>query len=352
MLSLEELPLVSRYAPYVVQTVGNAVSAPCGDYARFLLTRRLLRKALIHRLQDDGGTAVLFEDVYTSFPVGVPSLTIVHAVQSDNVYQHSLTVSALRRVRSWDRAAVMRLKVPAATVSHEYRRHIAKALGEDAAMRLGVIPLGIDLEEFPETPHARPAAVFGLVCLGRLEARKNIRFLFEVLSKVVSAGCSRVRLTFLGDGPLRATLEAEAHRRRVSHVVHFAGSVSPTNVPMALQRHHMLLHPSLRESFGYALLEAKVSGLHTVASNNVEVPGDFVDIALPLDADTWAREIVRAYAAWDRGLFRFPSSESLTWLRNRYSIQRMVDSYLAVLLGNSLVPERRRHLGVYASKTG
>lgn len=340
VLSLEELPFVSRYVPHLVQTVGNTLAAPAGDYARFRLTRTLLGKALGRRVRDGRGTAVVFEDVYTSCPVPVTSLTIAHALQSDNVYGHALTESALLRARSWDRVAVMRLKGPAVTVSAEYRRHIGKALGSDAAMRFGVIPLGVDLEEFVETPHTRSADHFGLVCLGTLEARKNVGFLLEVLSRILSAGCDRVRLTIIGDGPLRSALEAEAHARGVRHMVQFAGSVAPENVPMALQRHHMLLHPSLRESFGYALLEAKVSGLRTVATTDVEVPGEFVDNALPLNADAWARVVVSAYGAWERGLFRLPSSESVAWLRRRYGIQQMVDNYLAALQGNAVLPGR------------
>jgi len=340
VLSLEELPLVSRYVPHLVQTVGNVLAAPGGDYARFRLTRTLLGKALGRRVQDGRGTAVVFEDVYTSCPVPVRSLTIAHALQSDNVYGHALTESALLRARSWDRVAVMRLKGPAVTVSAEYRRHIGKALGSDAAMRFGVIPLGIDLEEFVEARYTRPADHFGLVCLGTLEARKNVGFLLEVLSRILSAGCDRVRLTIIGDGPLRSALEAKAYACGVRHVVQFAGSVPPENVPMVLQRHHMLLHPSLRESFGYALLEAKVSGLCTVATTDVEVPGEFVDNALPLNADAWARVVVSAYGAWERDLFRLPSSESLAWLRRRYSIQQMVDNYLAALHGN-VIPSGR-----------
>ncbi len=341
VLSLEELPLASRYAPHVVQTVGNALSAPAGDYARFGLTHALLGGMVRRRIPNSPGTAVLFEDIYTSSPVDAPSLTIAHALQSDNVYQYSLRESALRRARSWDRAVVMRLRGPAVTVSREYRRHIGKALGRDAALRLGVIPLGIDMEEFAEAPHARPADVFGLVCLGRLEARKNVEFLFEVLAKILSAGCTRVRLTILGDGPQRSRLEAEARSRGVRHVVTFAGSIPPADVPAALQGQHMLLHPSLRESFGYALLEAKVSGLQTVATTDVEVPAEFVDHALPLNAEAWAGGVARAYQAWEQGAFRIPSRDSLAWLRERFGVQRMVESYLAVLHGHQVPPDLR-----------
>jgi glycosyltransferase involved in cell wall biosynthesis len=210
-------------------------------------------------------------------------------------------------------------------------------LGEDVAAPLGVIPLGIDLQEFPDTRPTRSADVFSLVCLGRLEARKNFGFLFEVLPKVLSAGCDRVRLTIIGDGPLRARLAAEAHARGVSHAVHFAGALPPATVPMALRRHHMLLHPSLRESFAYALLEAKICGLHTVATADVEVPGEFVDHPVALNPDNWTRVIVSTYQAWTRGSFRQPPEEGIAHLRERYSIRRMVDSYLSVLEGDSVL---------------
>jgi glycosyltransferase involved in cell wall biosynthesis len=198
---------------------------------------------------------------------------------------------------------------------------------------LGVIPLGIDLREFPERPHPRPAGVFALVYLGRLEARKNVGFLFALLPKILSAGCTRIRLTIVGEGPLRSRLEAEARARGVGHVVHFAGPIPPTAVPAALQRYHVLLHPSLRESFGYTLLEAKASGVQTVATAGLEVPGDFIDHPLPLDSTLWAQAVTGAYRSWEGNGFLLPSPESLAGLRRRYSAERMVGDYLAVLRG-------------------
>jgi glycosyltransferase involved in cell wall biosynthesis len=331
VLSLEELPFIARYAPPLLQRVGNALWAPSGDYARYMVTRTLLGKTVRRRIRHHRRTAVVFEDIYTATPVDVPWLTVAHALQSDNVYQHSLTEGALRRARAWDREVVMALKGPAVTVSQEYHRHIGRALGVEAATRFGIIPLGIDLEEFPQTLEARPADVFNLAYLGRFEARKNLAFLLDVMPRVVAAGCARARLTLIGEGPLRRELEDGAQRRGLQHVVRFDGPLPPAKVPAALQRHHMYLHPSLRESFSYSLLEAKVSGLRTVATPDVEVPRDFVDEALPLNAEAWAGVVVSAYKTWERGSFRLPSRESLAGLRRRYGIQSMVDGYLSIL---------------------
>src|SRR5206468_8826907 len=74
-----------------------------------------------------------------------------------------------------------------------------------------------------------------------------------------------LRLTFVGDGPARASLEAEARRRGVA--VEFVPVVEHRRVPAYLADADAFVLPSQTEGHPKALLEAMSAGVPCVASN-------------------------------------------------------------------------------------
>jgi glycosyltransferase involved in cell wall biosynthesis len=106
-----------------------------------------------------------------------------------------------------------------------------------------VIDCGIDLEMF--SPLARgedPRPHF--LCIGSLTQRKRVVALADAFSRLGEG-----RLTFLGDGPLRAELEGRPG-------VHLEGRVAHAEVPGWIARADVVCQPSLSEPFGQAVLEA------------------------------------------------------------------------------------------------
>jgi glycosyltransferase involved in cell wall biosynthesis len=97
-----------------------------------------------------------------------------------------------------------------------------------------------------------------VLCVGRLAVEKNLDLAIRAF-RAVKVAHPRARLVMVGDGPLRAALQA-ANRDIV-----FAG----TQRGDALSRHYasadLFLFPSLSETFGNVTLEAMASGLPTVA---------------------------------------------------------------------------------------
>jgi len=135
--------------------------------------------------------------------------------------------------------------------------------------KLIVIPNGIDCEKFPA---AQPANLqqFGIapgrrvvLFVGRLHAQKGVSRLVESaplwLERLKDAD-----LLLVGDGPLRAELEALAASTKVSAQIHFAAR--RPDVPGILAAAELLVLPSAWEGMPNVVLEAMASGLSVVAT--------------------------------------------------------------------------------------
>jgi glycosyltransferase involved in cell wall biosynthesis len=107
-----------------------------------------------------------------------------------------------------------------------------------------IIDCGVDLETFSPLPRGDdPGPHF--LCIGSLTARKRVVELADAFAQLGAGG----RLTFLGDGPLRAALDG---RPRVD----VRGQVPHADIPGWIARADVICQPSLVEPFGQAVLEA------------------------------------------------------------------------------------------------
>jgi len=132
-----------------------------------------------------------------------------------------------------------------------------------------VVPLGIDLCRFDTPPsalaqtlkeiHGSPLVLF----VGRLRYYKGIDTLIDAMSHV-----NKGKALIVGDGPLRAELEAHVNRLNLSGHVHFAGDVSNDDLPAYFQAADCFVLPSnsRAEAFGIVLLEAMASGLPCIST--------------------------------------------------------------------------------------
>jgi len=132
--------------------------------------------------------------------------------------------------------------------------------------RLSVVARGVDTDKFDPAHRsdllrqewgAGPEDVVLLV-VGRVAAEKNLQVLLDAFDQLRRVE-SRARLVIVGDGPMRAALQASAPH------VHFAGQ----RVGLELATHYasadLFAFPSLTETFGNVTAEAMASGLPVVA---------------------------------------------------------------------------------------
>lgn len=110
---------------------------------------------------------------------------------------------------------------------------------------------------------------FVVGAVARLEKVKGLEHLVEAAQAVVQA-IPGARFLFVGDGPERACLQAQARRLGLERHCLFAGLRQ--DVPQILPALDLFALPSLSEALGIAAIEALASGVPVVASRVGGVP--------------------------------------------------------------------------------
>ena len=116
-------------------------------------------------------------------------------------------------------------------------------------------------EAGPAAVVAVPSVSRYLLFVGSLIERKGPDVLVRALSRV-GLGC-----VFIGDGPMRASLERLAARRGVGDRVVFLGSLDPSEVQRYYGGAEALVLPSVSEGVPLVAVEALRAGIPVVASN-------------------------------------------------------------------------------------
>jgi glycosyltransferase involved in cell wall biosynthesis len=131
---------------------------------------------------------------------------------------------------------------------------------------VSVVSRGVDTQQF--SPAHRSDALRAqwgaapddmvLLCVGRIAAEKNLGTLIDAFEALLRRS-QRTRLVLVGDGPLRAELQA-----RCPQVI-FAGQRTGTDLAAHYASADLFAFPSLTETFGNVTTEALASGLPVVA---------------------------------------------------------------------------------------
>lgn len=199
--------------------------------------------------------------------------------------------------------------------------------------KLVVIPNGIDLDRYPAPAPATPESL-GIppgrrlvVCVGRLEPQKGVRWLIETTGQWLPRlpDCD---LVVVGKGPQRPELEAVCRGQGMVDRVHFVGW--RREVPEILAASHLLVLPSRWEGMPNVVLQAMASGLPVVATDVEgvrELLGPDADCQVVNYADTQslANSIV--------SILSQPQRAADLGRRNRlraethFGLQRMVSAY-------------------------
>lgn len=151
-----------------------------------------------------------------------------------------------------------------------------KALWPDATSHL--IPCGAPLERFAgaSVPVRAAGAPILFTSVGRLSQEKG---LFETLEafQVTRAAGHDARLIYVGDGPLRAELEAKVAASGVADSIEMRGLQTPEQIAVLLAQSHVFLQHSLPvggwiEGFGVTLTEAGAAGVPLIATRSGGIP--------------------------------------------------------------------------------
>jgi len=111
-----------------------------------------------------------------------------------------------------------------------------------------------------------------LIFVGRLVSEKGVDLLLCALRHVRACGL-RPRLTIVGDGPDRASLEGLATRLGLKEQIVFKGMCSSQQVANLLRAHELLVIPSVyEEGFGVVAVEGLACGCVVLGSDGGGLP--------------------------------------------------------------------------------
>ena len=139
------------------------------------------------------------------------------------------------------------------------------------------LPFAIDVERFAENaPPPGDERPFDFVWAGKFIKRKRPQDFVLALAKVAFVLQRPVRACIVGDGPMRADVEAMARRLPSDCALEFKGFVNQQAMPSVLQQAAIFVFTSEEEPYGLAATEAAAAGLALIVAEGIGCIGDTV----------------------------------------------------------------------------
>ncbi len=196
------------------------------------------------------------------FSAGLPALALARLWRAPLVVTEHYTGFQRGLVTGADRLTA-RVAFNGAALVAPVSRELEGHLREIAPRaRYEVLPNTVDTDVFTVADHDGHSPR-RLLNVGTLSEKKGQAYLLEAL-----ASLDDVHLDVVGDGELRAALEAEAQGAPVT----FHGEVPKEEVARMMSEADLFVLPSTHETFGCVLIEAMASGLPSVATAVGGVP--------------------------------------------------------------------------------
>ena len=198
------------------------------------------------------------------------------------------------------------------------------------AERILTIPNGVETNGSDYKTDYKLDNTATLVFVGRLHPQKGLNVLLPAFKQVIEKKPNvEWRLWLVGDGPLRAELEAMAQQLGIAGAVKFWGKVD--DVPSYLAQADMFVLPSRAEGMSNALLEAMAYGLPCVAtriSGNVDLIQHEQNglLVSPQSETDLAKAIVRL--AGDETLRHKIGRSARCTVETEYSIDSVAQKYI------------------------
>jgi len=201
--------------------------------------------------------------------------------------------------------------------------------------KINIVHNGVEIERFSSSQNKdtkkkllntqTDCQIIGTV--SRLAEEKDQFTILEAFSKV-SKNISKVRLVFVGDGPLRKELENYSGKIGISNKVIFLGFQK--DIGEIVKTFNLFSLPSLTEGISLSLLEAMAAGKPCVATNvggnpEVVVDGETGILVPPKDPQAMADAIVKILR--NPELAQKMGAAGRRRVEEKFSLDRMVGEY-------------------------
>jgi glycosyltransferase involved in cell wall biosynthesis len=156
-------------------------------------------------------------------------------------------------------------------ISHYARSQIMKLSPVEHWNKYEVCRLGVDPDRFTPADPRQVGEMFELLCVGRLTPAKGQHILLGALRRLLDAG-RKTRLTLVGNGPDRGSLESQVQRLGLSDAVVFTGAVNQDRILAYYAQADAFVLPSFAEGLPVVLMEAMAMAVPCVTTQITGVP--------------------------------------------------------------------------------
>lgn len=136
--------------------------------------------------------------------------------------------------------------------------------------------------------------------VGRFDYQKNHNYILKIFSKVIEKN-DKYRLWLVGEGAIKEEIKQKAKEENIEKYIKFFGIVD--NVNELLQGMDIFVFPSIYEGLGISLVEAQISGLKCIVSENIQneaiITNNVKMIKLEQD-NLWCKEIEEIQNGYNR----------------------------------------------------
>jgi colanic acid/amylovoran biosynthesis glycosyltransferase len=161
--------------------------------------------------------------------------------------------------------------------------------------------IGVDERKFAVQPEIRSRHPNTVLFVGRLVEKKGCKYLISAMRQVQTA-VPAAKLTIIGDGPLRTSLQAQANKLGVA--CNFMGAQDSATINREMQRAAVFCVPSVTardgdsEGFGIVFIEAQSACVPVVSFRHGGIPEAVQDgvtglLAPERDIDGLSKNIIR-----------------------------------------------------------
>jgi len=224
------------------------------------------------------------------------------------------------------------------TISGFNRDVIASLCGPVAAAKVRVIHCGIPLRLYPQRP-SPPEGAARIISVGRMVDYKGFITLLGAVARLRGAGRD-LRCDIVGDGPMRAEVEAEVGRLGLGGAVRLLGSRTQGEVRDLLRGATACVLASERGRDGQmdgipvVLMEAMAMGVPSVATRISGIPEIIEDgrtgfLAAPGDPASLAAAVARLLD--DPGMVRRVTSSARAKIEEEFDIERSASALLRLM---------------------
>jgi glycosyltransferase involved in cell wall biosynthesis len=274
--SLRDLAVANGLRLALIPELGREIS-PRSDLVTLVKLYRLMRRERPHVVHTHTAKAGFVGRIAARL-AGVP--VVLHTFHG-HVF-HGYFSPARTRLFLWIERLGARLSSRIITISPRLRDEIAQ-YGVTRSERIEVIPLGFELDAFASQPRASgdfrrslgiPVGAKLIGAVGRLVPIKNISLLLEAAA-LARREAPELRVVLVGDGELRADLEAQAAALEMTEAVVFAGW--RRDLPSVYADLDAVVISSHNEGTPASLIEAMATGCPVIATRVGGVPDLIVD---------------------------------------------------------------------------